>query len=295
MIYVILVNYNNSDDSIECLTSLMTIVNTEMKVIVVDNHSVLEQCYILKSYIEQFSNIELIENNKNSGFSGGCNTALKEVLQKENYDYIWLLNNDTIVTPETLSPMIETIQNNPLIGVCGSQILDYSDKNKVQSLGGTINPFFSTTKHITCATKLTRLDYIVGASILINKNCIKSVGLLSEEYFLYYEDVDYSLRVKNEGFSLAVSLDSIVYHKEGAASNVSKGNYDQKHFIDLLQIQNRKVFARKFGFNKSGLYFGIVLAVLNRLRRGQYNQALKVFALIFKDFNWKKEQLSTAS
>ena len=295
MVYVILVNYNNSNDSIECLASLMTIENTEIKIIVVDNHSVLEQRCLLKAYIEKFSNIELIENNKNRGFSGGCNTALKEVLQRENYDYIWLLNNDTIVTSETLSPMIDTIQKNPLIGVCGSQILDYADKNKVQSLGGTINHFFSTTKHITSAAKLRRLDYIVGASMLISKKCIESVGLLSEEYFLYYEDVDYSLRVKNEGFSLAVSSDSIVYHKEGAASNVSQDNYAQKQFIDLLQIQNRKVFARKFAFNKPGLYFGILLAALNRLRRGQYKRSLKVFALIFRDFNWKTEQLSTTS
>lgn len=292
MVYVILVNYNNTNDSIECLASLMTIKNAEMNIIVVDNHSLLEQRRLLKSYIQKFSNIILIENNKNRGFSGGCNTALKELMQRGNYDYIWLLNNDTIVTPETLAPMIDIIQNNPLIGICGSQILDYADKNQVQSLGGTINHFFSTTKHITSAAKLSNLDYIIGASMLISKKCIESVGLLSEEYFLYYEDVDYSLRVKGERFSLAVSLDSIVYHKEGSASNSRQNHYAQKQFIDLLQIQNRKVFARKFGFNLLGLYLGIILAALNRVRRGKYKRSLRVLALIFKDFNWEKEQPS---
>lgn len=285
MVYVILVNYNNSNDTIACLSSLMSAVDSFVHIIVVDNYSSTEQIGLLKTYTSQFFEIELIENHINYGFASGCNIALKEIIKKGLYDYIWLLNNDTEITSCTLDNMIKQCESNPDIGVCGSKILDYCNRTTLQSMGGQLNRFFATTSHIQNTDNNREPDYIVGASMLITRSCLEQVGLMSDDYFLYYEDVDYSLRAREHGFMLAVSKNSIVYHKEGGAT-IPSGQ--KSEFIDLLQIQNRKVFAKKFGLSLFGVYCGILLAAMNRLRRGQFLRMIKVALLVVRDFNWKQ-------
>ncbi|WP_457564750.1 glycosyltransferase family 2 protein, partial [Caminibacter sp.] len=146
------------------------------------------------------------------------------------------------------------------IGICGSVLKYYNNPENIQAYGGgIINRFLGTAKHIINKKEIDKVDYIVGASMLINKKVIAKKGLLPEEYFLYYEDTDYGFSAKIQGFKLGVCLNSVVYHKEGAST---KKNSD---FIDCLYLKNKIKFHKKFLRNYVGLFITVGVSLIKRL------------------------------
>ena len=320
-VYVILVNWNNWIDTVECLTSLFCSKYSEYKVIVCDNGSTdgsfdrikdwalgkeLENYTIKTDFnlncncigkpiqFEEYRKAEietgflgqnnfqlvLIKNDANLGFAGGNNIGIKYAITKGDYEYIWLLNNDTVIETDTLNNLIKSMQNDPQIGIAGSKLLDYDKPHSLQAFGGTIDRLTARAKLITDLSSLTKIDYIVGASFMISKDCINTIGLLPEEYFLYYEETDYCFKARYAGFKLAVSLDSVVYHKEGRATGVSREPKKKSEYSDLLIIRNRIVFARKYKFPMIFVYFGTLYSVLLRLMRGQVKRGVKIVLLM---------------
>lgn len=217
-----------------------------------------------------------IQTEENAGFATGNNIGIKYALAKNDFEYIWLLNNDTVVKKDSLSKLIEyALKNN--IGITGSVLKYYFDSKKVQAYGGTVNKFFGTSKHILNVDDIQkRLDYIVGASFLINKRVINKIGLLPEEYFLYYEETDYCFKAKLHGFKLGIALKSIVYHKEGSSTKTSKGSQEVSEFVDILIINNRMKFHKKYLGGGIGLWMGIFITLFNRIKRAQFKRVIKI-------------------
>ena len=116
------------------------------------------------------------------------------------------------------------------------------------------------------------------ASFLINKKVINKIGLLPEEYFLYLEETDYCFNARNNGFKLGIDTNSLVYHKEGASiGSSSKDNNNKSEFADLLFIKNRIKFHKKYLGGGIGLWSGLFITFINRIRRGQIDRIWKVF------------------
>ena len=226
--------------------------------------------------------IIFIQAGENGGFAEGNNIGMKYALTKNDFEYIWLLNNDTVIERNSLNTLIEYANKNK-IGICGSTLMYYDDPKKVQAYGGTINKFFGTSKHILDKNDIdTKLDYIVGASFLIHKKVIDKIGLLPEEYFLYYEETDYCFNANNNGFKLDVAIDSIVYHKEGGSTGANQNANKKSEFSDLLSIKNRIYFSKKYLHNHIGLCISNLFTIINRLRRKQFSRAWKVVKISCK-------------
>ncbi|MBV8673787.1 MAG: glycosyltransferase family 2 protein [Acidobacteriaceae bacterium] len=187
----------------------------------------------------------LIQTGANLGFAGGNNVGLRLALGAGDLDYAWLLNNDTVVDRDALTSMVKEMEEAPAAGMCGSVLLSYNDGRTVQAAGGyTYNRWTARVGHIGCGLKLENLpprekverelDYVAGASMLVRRRFLEQVGPLNENYFLFFEEIDWVTRAKRS-FSLIYSPGSIVYHKEGqstgmgAARDLMKGRLSRPY------------------------------------------------------------------
>jgi GT2 family glycosyltransferase len=223
--------------------------------------------------------IILIQAGENGGFAAGNNIGIKYALVKNDFEYIWLLNNDTVIEQNSLNVLVDYASKND-IGICGSALMYYHNPKEIQAYGGRVNKFFGTSKHILEIKDINaKLDYVVGASFLIDKKVIDKIGLMPEEYFLYYEETDYCFNARSNGFKLGIAVESIVYHKEGGSSGGLSDVNNKNEFVDVLSLKNRIKFHRKYLGGGLGLWIGMMIAFFNRVKRGQTNRALKVLNL----------------
>jgi len=223
--------------------------------------------------------IIFIQAGENGGFAAGNNIGIKYALAKDDFEYIWLLNNDTAIEKNTLSSLVAHATNNDL-GISGSILMYYDNPKQVQSYGGTVNKFFGTAKHILYVNNIAKkLNYVEGASFLIHKKVIEKIKLLPEEYFLYYEETDYCFNAKKHGFRLGIDINSVVYHKEGSSTGASKNPKERSEFSDILTLKNRIKFHRKYLGGGVGLWSGMIIAFINRIKRGQSSRVYRFFGI----------------
>lgn len=233
--------------------------------------------------------IFLLKNGRNLGFGGGNNPGLFFGFNFLDAEFCWLLNNDTAPDANSLRYLIEEYRTNEGKSLVGSVLTD-AEGHFVQAVGGNVNIRFSRTTHKGEGLPLENLvkmddgyfrsiDYLVGASILISKYQIERIGYLSELYFLYYEDVDYSFRAKQVGFSISVARKSIVRHKEGGTIGSSSKSSGKSLTADYYGNRNKIIFARSH--NPDFILttkFGIIISSFIRLARLEF----KRFFLLLK-------------
>lgn len=230
---------------------------------------------------KESAKLVLIQNGDNLGFAGGNNVGLRYAMARADFEYIWLLNNDTVVHQEALSALIQRLKEKRDAGMCGSTLLYYDDPKAVQSLGGaTYNKWLGTNANIrpdkeiisfTSADVESKMDYIIGASLLISRRLIDKIGLMDESYFLYYEELDLALRASGL-FSLAYAPQSIVYHKEGQSIGTNSKTFNS-YTSDYYVMRNKFRFTKKhYPLALPTVYISVIIALLNRIRRRQWDR-----------------------
>ena len=180
----------------------------------------------------------IIKNTNNYGFAKGNNTALKFCLCRADFHYVWLVNNDAIVEARALSSLVREAEIHERAGIVGSVIRYYDNPSYIQTIGGgKFYPWLGVAKlhgkkwHIsTLNVRHTRqitknINYIMGASLLIKKDTLGQIGLFDENFFLFTEEVDLAYRAVNAGWTIAVAMDSVIYHKESASTKDRKYLY----------------------------------------------------------------------
>lgn len=263
-VYIILVNYNGSVDTIECIESLKVIEHSNYEIVVVDNNSTDEN----KKLLERYSNIaKIIFLDDNLGFSGANNKGIEEAL-KNNADYILLLNNDTIVEKDFLNVLVETATaNNNKCAVTG-KINYYYSKDKIWYGGGEISKWKGNAYHLNenrssdeYGNEFSEVTFITGCMILIPIGVIKNIGLMSEDYFLYFEDVDFSQKILNAGFKLYYDPKSVIYHKVSASTGTVS------NLFLYYYCRNRLIFIKNnLGFiNRLSAYVVFSLARIKNI------------------------------
>lgn len=339
LVYIVLVNYKNWQDTAECLESLFKLVYINFKIIVVDNDSqngsinnlanwaegkvsapVNKQFYaavpvkaepvvkplpyqllhsesMLKASFED-ANLLLVQSTVNLGFAGGNNIGISMALANDA-DFVWLLNNDTVVEQETLTRLVEHFNQSKnksqRLGILGSKLLYYHAPSLIQAVLGRYHPLMASTSHIglnsPSSTSFDDLaigndDYIVGASMFASTDFIKDIGLMSEEYFLYFEEIDWVKRGRAKGYNIDICLESIIYHKEGAAiGGGTKSNNNKSELSDYYSIRNRLVITRKFYPQyKLPVYLSLTGVALNRVRRKQFSRIPLILAAFKSSF-----------
>ncbi len=288
-VHIVLLNWNGWQDTIECLESLEDLEYPNFEVVVVDNASTDDSVNEIK---EKYPGITLLESDYNLGYAGGNNIGLCYALE-DNADYVWLLNNDTVVHKDALRSLIDKMREKPSAGICGSRLIYYHDRETLQALGGGIyNKWLGTTEHIGANKPASndydehrieqQLDYIVGASMLVSRQFLEEVGLLSEDYFLYYEELDWAMRGR-EKFKLGFAGNSIVYHKEGASIKATNRQLNAKSRLsDYYQIKNRLKFTFKFYPHLLPfVYLTMFYTIFNRMKRNQWNRIPMILKLCF--------------
>jgi GT2 family glycosyltransferase len=256
---IIVVNWKQYELTSKCLLSINKTRYKNFEIILVDNESNIEK---LKNLVNNFETIKVFQNESNIGFGAANNQAINYAIQN-NFEYLMLLNNDTEVDENYIDPLINTIDKNDKIGAVQPKIMNYNNKDSVWSAGGNINNFFGYTYTNKILNKNLKLDWITGCCILLKIDLIKKVGLFDENFFAYYEDVDWSLRIKDLGYSLKLVNSSLVYHHGSKSSEVSsfEGNLSPK--VHYLNFKNHVYLLRKH-INKFN-FLGVILYQLIKL------------------------------
>ncbi len=239
---IIILNWNGKNDTIECLKSLQNIDYKNYEIIIVDNAS---SDGSVEEISKQFPSVNLICNKKNLRFAGGNNIGIKYAIENA-FDSILFLNNDTIVKENFLSEFVKYFSQNENIGICGGKIFYYSEPQKIWFAGGKINWFSGLTKHVGIRkmdcdkfNQIMETDYVSGCCMLVKKSVFEKIGLLDENYFIYGEDADFSLRAKKFGFKLFYIPSSIIWHKVSISSG---GNFSWFKNKNKLKSQLRFIF-----------------------------------------------------
>ncbi len=219
LVSLVTVNYNQSVVTFEFLESIKQISYPNIEIFVVDNASPNDNPDVIK---EKYPYIHYLKTEKNLGFAGGNNVALPHCKGK----YVLFINNDTEVEPGFLEPMVELLENNSDIGMVSPKIHYFHTPNTFQFAGFTpINPItirnfaigFGETDQgqydITCET-----GSIFGAAMLVPMRVIEEVGMMTEVFFLYYEEHDWAEHIKKAGYKIYYQGKSLVLHKESIST-----------------------------------------------------------------------------
>ena len=218
-ISIITINYNGLQDTCALIETIP--FNDKMEVIVVDNASKNDEATKIEN---KYPHVKVIKSNKNLGFAGGNNLGIKAAHGK----YIFLLNNDTILHPQTsdIKHLIDRLESSPKIGVICPKIRFAWGNHPIQFTG------YTQLSKITVRNKAIGFGeedkgqydtphptpYAHGAAMLIKREVIDKVGLMPDCYFLYYEELDWSMMMTRAGYEIWYEPTYTIYHKESQAT-----------------------------------------------------------------------------
>jgi GT2 family glycosyltransferase len=281
---IVVVNWNGERDTLICLESLLTLNFPNFDVVISDNGSRSESLDAIKKWVADHSATDVstsgclscvvIENGKNLGFTGANTVGIKHALAHDA-DYVLFLNNDTIVTSDFLSKMVETGESDSKVGIVGCKIFyaarENDGRHKIWSLGGYR---FSKGMPVNVANgEYEKADWrglrpqklINGCCMLIKRGVIESVGVQDDQLFFGMDDVEYSFRAAKSGWKNIVNLDALIYHS--ASQSVSSHADLQIYYL----FRNVLIFRSKYFAWYQNLafysYFGLRYVVIAGLYR----------------------------
>lgn len=252
MLAIVILNFNNCKDTIECLKSIKCLKYKKFKVFLGDNSTKIDEYLKLKKFIENNDDIrnfvELYRIHENKGFGAGNNYLLKKIDTKQ-YKDILLLNNDTIIKSndiiDVIYQKIKFINNNKYIIGCKLLNIDGSIQESRGYYPGIKNEIIYSMNIRRLSNKY---DYLSGAFLFFNSNFLKEVGMFDEDFFLYFEEVDLIYRASKKGYKLYYIEDSIVIHK-GGQSTGGLNEFTVKNFLKSMNLfisKNLKYKNRKY-------------------------------------------------
>lgn len=266
---IVIVNWNSAAVTSDCLESLRKLIYPNYTVIVVDNGSEDNSVSKLRT---EFPEIILLENHENRGFTGGNNTGIDYALNNK-LDLIMLLNNDTIVKPDFANILVEKLLSDNTIGAIQPKIMYNQERDVIWNAGGFFNSFFSLLKtrgldktDVGQFDKAECIDWITGCCFLTRSNLVREIGNLDDKFFIYYEDSDWSFKIKNLGFKLMYEPQAIVYHEVGM-SNKNRSGHGEGNvspFTYYMIIRNHLFFIRRYakGINRIGSWLNQFFKIL---------------------------------
>ena len=240
LVSIITINYNESNVTLDMLESARNLTYSNYEIIVVDNASPNDNPDIIK---EKYPEVVLIKSLENLGFAGGNNLGVKQAKGA----YLLFINNDTIVPPDFIQPLVETLQNDENIGMVSPKIKFHWDPSLIQYAGYTPmnhwtirnNSIGYHQKDDGSYDKPGETQSIHGAAMMVPRTVVDKVGMMTEVYFLYYEEHDWAEMIKRGGYKIYYQPKSYILHKE----SISTGKFSplKTYYIS----RNRILFARR--------------------------------------------------
>ncbi|PKL89913.1 MAG: hypothetical protein CVV23_02450 [Ignavibacteriae bacterium HGW-Ignavibacteriae-2] len=218
LVYAIVLHYLNEKDTSECIESLMEANFNDLNIVIVDNCSPNNSLNILE---KKYPQLTFLKTEFNSGNAGGLNVGVKFALEK-SADYILLSDNDMVFHKDFLAPLIRSLDENSEVGIVSPKILYKNNPETIYCAGGRVSRFFcgGIATHQGKKEKIynnlgEEISFAEGCCLFVKRKVFENIGLMNEKFFMYFEDVDFSIRVRKE-FKIIYNSDSIVYHKCGA-------------------------------------------------------------------------------
>ncbi|MFQ5506891.1 MAG: glycosyltransferase family 2 protein [Planctomycetota bacterium] len=242
-IALVVLTWEGREDTLGCLASLQELDSGKPSIYLVDNGS---SDGTVPAVAERFPGVCILVNERNQGFSRGCNRGIEQALE-DGADYIAVLNNDILVEPDFLAPLLEALARDPALGAVGPKVL--SPDGRIWAAGASVG-FYPNLSRLRGSGSPDRgqfdapayVDYVPGCAILAPREVWLEVGLFDTDYFAYMEDVEWCLRVRRNGRRVLYEPRSRIYHK---ASGSSGGGYSPVR--KYLNGCNSVRFLRKHG------------------------------------------------
>lgn len=258
MVGVVILNWNGYRDTIACIHSLLQSTYKEFKIYLLDNRSTNESVAKIIAYMDGLdtsSRICFMPQKVNWGFAKGSNIGIRKALE-DKCDYIWLLNNDTIVESDTLEKLINALQSEDNLFVVTPLIACYDNKNIIWNCGGIIfslgfRMYYFAGKHISlCKKDNFRITFVTNCASLFKSEYFQKYGLLSERFFFGEEDFEMCLRNKKNNIKMKCIPSARIYHKVNSSIGKEVEYSEKMQRKDFLYYLNRFVNMRLY-FNNS--------------------------------------------
>jgi hypothetical protein len=242
--YIVILNWNGRDDTLACLASVAKIRYPNFRIIVVDNGSADDSVAAIGM---AFPDVEIIETGKNLGFAGGNNVGIKRALEHGS-DFVFLLNNDTEVDPGILEAFVAAAERFPDAGVFSGKIYFHAEPNRIWYAGAQWNSKASRFMQVgegllddgLTYSSACETGYACGCAFFIPARRLREIGLLDEDFFLYFEETDWCFRAKEAGHPSIFVPNAKLWHKVSVSFG-GEGSPLALYFI----TRNRLLWARR--------------------------------------------------
>lgn len=249
---IIVLNYNNADDTINCLKNLRNLEYPNYEVIIVDNHS--NDDSVKKILNEKNDDEILIESQVNQGYAAGNNLGMKSA--SADVDYFCILNNDVEVANNFLNILVATMNKNPKLGITGPLVCEFDQRNIVQAAGSIVDMNFGRATELykgqeadSIKQNIITCDYVGGACMLISAHLVAEIGGIPDNYFLFYEENEWCAKVKAKGLEVACVTAARVWHQGSHTINKIGG------LSEYFMYRNLVIFINRNGSFKNKLIF----------------------------------------
>jgi len=284
---LIILNWNGKADTLQCLKSLPQF---QGETIVVDNGSSDDSAQAIRS---SFPNITLIETGRNLGYAGGNNPGIEHALKK-GHEFIFLLNNDTVVDPRIMEAFLSDAAKFPEAGIFGARPCRFAEPEKLDHLGGKWNPEKGWFDLIGLGEPADfvyeqELDYACGCSLFIRRKVFETIGLLEPRYFLFWEEADFCMHAKKAGFHIRICDGAKLLHKVSAS--FVGGSVHKTYFV----WRSRFLWIRRnlSGKEKRKVLRKVILRDIWRSHKHLFLKSLQISAqkLFLRSKNLREQEL----
>lgn len=264
-VVIVIPNYNLKSDLNECLESLKNSEYSNMDVVVVDNASSDDSVNFIES---RHPWVKVIAQDQNGGYASALNEGIL-YSWKSNPEYFLLLNNDTLVPPDTVRELVKTLEKDPDIAIAAPKIIYHDQPEIIFSLGDKIYPwlplpirFGKQKKDKPEYDQTLEFDYVFGCALLVRASVFSKIGLFDTSYFMFYEDADFCRRVRDAGFKIVRVGKTIIRHK--SSRSVKK----EPERMTFFRARNRSRFYKRYRHGPHpiltliALTFGSIITVM---------------------------------
>lgn len=239
LISIIILNYNQIEVTKAFLDSTLKLNYRNYEIIVIDNNSLVDPG---DQIIDKYKNLTYIRSDKNLGFTGGNNLGY----QHARGEFLFIVNNDTELTPDIIHELLKPFADSEIGIVCpkikffdNPDMIQYAGFNPINSFTGRNSAVGSREIDIGQYDKPGYTHYAHGAAMLVRRNIVDKIGLFPDFFFIYYEELDFSERVKNAGYKIYYQPSAIIFHKESIT--MGKESSIKSYYMN----RNRILFMRR--------------------------------------------------
>ncbi|MGQ9841835.1 MAG: glycosyltransferase family 2 protein [Anaerolineae bacterium] len=243
---IIILNWNNPDDTLACLDSVAApdYPTDSLEVIVVDNGSTDDSVARIRA---KFPAVTIIETGANLGYAGGNNAGIRHALAA-GAEAVCILNNDVTVEPDFLAPLIAALHSQPDVGIVTPLVAERTgDGGRVWALGSAVNRRTAAVNRYCAGEPVDAwrgrepfaVEIASGAAMLIRREVFERVGLMDEDFFLYFEEVDWCLKVRQAGYRILAVPASLVWHNVSATLGTTSPVIDYYMLRNHLRLISR--------------------------------------------------------